>query len=334
VSLDVVVPDLLLPRQAPAELRALRLPHLERWIARGRRERIDLPGTSAWLATQFALDSPWPVAAVTLAADAGPREGQWLRADPVHLRVGNEAVTLHDASVLEVHRDEASALVGTLQRHFAADGLEFVAAYPSRWYVRVPESEVPRTTSLEDAVGRNVFGLLPRGEGRINWGGAITETQMLFAEHPVNVEREARGRPAINSVWFWGEGLAPDRVASPYESVYADDAFARGLARLSGARLAESPVDPERVDSVEPGHSALVVLDSLTGPLRRGDSAAWLKSAGHLDEKWFAHMPRLLERFEAVRIVLPSHHETRLSTIDPGARWRWFRARVPLNADA
>lgn len=334
MPLDVVVPSLLLPAEAPSELRRLRLPHLERWIARGRSERIPLAGTTAWLASGFGLAAPWPIAAVTLAADADPREGLCLRADPVHMRVGNEAVTLHDASVLDVHRDEATALVATLQQHFGRDGLEFTAPCPSRWYVRVPDNELPRTTSLEDALGRNVFGLLPRGTGRINWGSAITEAQMLFADHPVNAERESRGLPAINSVWFWGEGAAPTSVPKAYASVHADDAFARGLGRISGARVAESPADPERVDSVEPGQSALVMLDALTIPFKRADTAAWLEAARGLDETWFAHMPRLLERFESVRIVLPAHHETRSSTIEPGARWRWFRGRAPLNADA
>ena len=333
MPIDIVVPDLLLPPQASPTLRKLRLPNLERWLGRGRGERIELQGAAPWVAARFGLDAPLPLAAVTLAADAGPRDGTWMRADPVHLQVSSEAVALHDASILDIHRDEAAALVRVLNDHFASDGLEFIAPHPTRWYVRVPAEEAPRTTPLEAALGRNIFGLLPRGQGRINWGSAITETQMLFAAHDVNTERESHGRPAINSVWFWGEGAAPASVAAPYALVYAHDAFARGLGRLSGARVAEPPNGPQGADAVEDGQSVLVVLDPLSAALHRGDADAWIERARRLDMEWFAHLRDLLDRFDAVRIVLPGHHETRVATIEPSARWRWiFRGRKAVNA--
>src|SRR6266545_4528309 len=115
MPLDLVVPDLLLPADAPEALRAWRLPALESWLARGDVRRLPHRGVAAGLAAAFGLAEPLPIAAVTLAADGGPREGRWLRADPVHLRVGQDAVTLHDSSAFEVSRDEAQALVAGLQ---------------------------------------------------------------------------------------------------------------------------------------------------------------------------------------------------------------------------
>ena len=334
VPLDVVVSDLLLPPQASESLRQLRLPYLERWIARGRTERVEAAGATAWLAQRFGLDAPIPVAAVSLAADDAPRDGTWLRADPVHLQVSSEVVALHDASVLDIHRDEAATLSAVLQQHFAADGFELVAPHPSRWYARVPEGEIPRTTPLVAAIGRNVFGLLPQGRGRVNWASAITEAQMLMSTHAVNVEREERGRPAINSVWFWGEGALPTDVRSPYAIVYADDAFARGLGKLGGARVAETPKTPDNIDMVHDDESVLVVLDTLTAPLHRGDGEAWVAAARRLDEEWFDKVTRLVERFDGVRIVLPGRQETRATSVDNASRWRWFRTRSPINAHA
>jgi hypothetical protein len=332
VPLDVVILDLLLPSQAAAALREVRLPRLERWLARADVQRLDMLGATPWLGQRFGLAQPFPVAAVTLAADDAPREGTWLRADPVHLQISSEAVALHDASLLDVQRDEALALVGTLQALFREDGLEFSAPHPSRWYVRVPAGELPETTPIESALGRNVFRLLPRGRGRINWPAAITETQMLLASHAVNVEREASGRPPINSVWFWGGGSTPRIDSRPYALVYAADAFARGLGTLSGARVAELPRDPGLVDAVREEESALLVLDALTAPLHRGDAHAWRDAAHALDETWFSELGRLLERFDSVRLVLAAHHETRVATIGSASRWRWFRRRCALNA--
>lgn len=334
MPLDLLVPDLLLPVEAPESLRAVRLPALERWLARGEMRRTPHPTLRAALAEAYGVPAPPAVAAITLAADAAPSEGAWLRADPVHLRIDPHAASgwLHDASALEVTRDEANALAAALNAQFAGDGFEFVAPVADRWYVRVPEGETPRTVALDEALGRNVFGLLPSGSGRINWPSAFTEVQMLLAAHPVNARREEQGLPAINSVWFWGEGARPARLAAPYALVYADEPFARGLAGLAGTRLAPRPAGFEAIDAVPEGETVLAVLDMLTAPLRAGRYEEWTAAALDLDERWFTRLSDAIERFEGVNIILPTGRETRMAHLGPGARWRWFRGRKPLSS--
>jgi hypothetical protein len=334
MPLDLIVPDLLSPADAPEAMRALRLPWTERWVARADAQRLPHRGLESWLARAFHVDDPPPVAAVTLAADDAPRPGHWLRADPVHLRIGQDAVALHDAAMLGVTAAEAAALVGALQSLFAADGMEFVAPAPDRWYVRVPEGEVPRTTPLAAALGRNVFGMLPKGSGRIKWPAALTEAQMVMSAHEVNTLRESTGLPAINSVWFWGEGTAPARVESSYALVHADEPFARGLGRLAGVRTLPTPRGFAEIDAVRPDEWVLVVDDRLTRALRSGGEEAWLAAARELDEGWFSGADDALHRFEAVRIVLPGPRDTLVATLSPRARWRWLRTRKPMAAHA
>jgi hypothetical protein len=334
VPLDLLVPDLLSSPESRALLSALRLPALERWVARADVSR--LPGKTAVeiLAKAFTLPSPPPVAAIALADDHAPREGGWVRADPVHLRVGQDAVALHDPAVLDITRDEADSLLEALRALFSADGLEFHAPSPERWYVRVPAGELPRTVPLQDAIGRNVFGMLPRGTGRINWAAALTEAQMLFAGHEVNARREAQGLPAINSVWFWGEGASPDEVASPYALVCSDDPFVRGLGRLSQARVVRRARSVEEVEPVARSEVALVVLDELTSPLRRGDAEAWRSAAARMEAGWFTNLGAAIGRFEAVRVILPAGGDTLVANIGPASRWRWYRTRKPLHTHA
>ena len=332
MPLDLLVPDLLCLGDDPTALADIRMPALERWLARGERVRRPERGANELLAHAYSLATPAPVAAVSLCADEGRHPGSWLRADPVHLRLGQDAVALHDAGALGVTREEANALVAALQAHFGSDGLEFRAPTPERWYVRVPEGELPATVPLEAAIGRNIFGLLPEGKGRINWRSAITEAQMVLAEHEVNEHRESRGLPALNSVWFWGEGALPENVAQPYALIYADEPFARGLAILSGARAVARPRDASSLDAVGPGETALVVLDSLTGPSRGGDREAWKAAAAKLDDDWFGELRGAIERFDAVRIILPARNDTLVASVTAGSRWRWLRKRQPLAA--
>ncbi len=334
MPLDVLIPHLLLPEGAPPELRGVRLPALERWLARADVTVDAAGGVNAWLATRFGLDSaPFaaiPFAAISLAGDDAAAAGTWLHADPVHFRVDRDAATLHHTAILDVRRDEADALVAGLQSHFAPDQLHFVAPGPERWYVRVPEIERPATAPLEDVLGHDVLKRLPRGNRRLKWPAMLTEAQMVLGAHEVNLRREERGAPAINGVWFWGEGAAPRTVVRAYARIHAADAFARGLAKLSAAALAPVPMRLADIDNT--GGSTLVVLDDLARPWYRGDAPAWTSAAERLERDWFGALGEGLKRFHEMRLILPSSGGTRVASLTPSSRWRWFRRGAPLHA--
>jgi hypothetical protein len=315
-------------------MRSIRLPSLERWLARADMETVAAEGPDGWLAEAYALASPAPIAAIALAGEGPARDGAWLRADPVHLRVDHDALMLHDASILELRKDEAAALVGALQRHFREDGFEFQAPAPDRWYLRVPEGDLPSTTPLWKAFGRNVFGLLPEGSGRVNWRAAFTEAQMTLGAHEVNEVRAREGKLPVNSVWLWGGGSKPAQVARRYALVHANAAFARGLGSLSAAEVRALPPGIAAIDLVGEGESALVVIDSLRGSLHRADERAWIAEALALDASWFENLAGALARFGEVRIVLPFERGTRVARVNAAARWRVFRPRRPLATHA
>jgi hypothetical protein len=311
MPLDLLVPELL--SRSPASP-SPRLRSVERWLGRADIVRDPARNASSWLAKAFAID-PLPAAALEQLA-AGNRDGHWMRADPVHLRVEGDALRLHDAASVGVTLDEARSLAATLQAHFAADGLEFHPQTPERWHLRMPSGEAPRTTALDDAIGRNVFGMLPEDA---KWRNALTEAQMILSGHEVNARREAEGRPPINSVWFWGAGSLPAAAATPYATVYADTAIARGLGAWSGARVHSLPKGIEALDLERESESALVVLT---------------RDAAEIDEHWFGPLAKGIERFDRVRLVLPTPKDTLLAMLNPSARWRWFRGTKPLSAYA
>ena len=332
MPLTLLVPDLLPPADAPEAMRGLRLPALETWLARADATR-EPGGGSAWLLRQWNLGGDAPVAALTLAADGGPHEGAWLRADPVHQRVERHALILHDASVLDLAREEADAALAALNDFFAADGLEFVAPVPDRWYVRVPPEEVPRTVPLEAAVGRNPFGMLPEGGARLRWPSLFSEAQMLLAGLPFNAARESEGRPTLNAVWFWGGGSYPAQLARPFASVAAGDVLARALALASGCAVKALPARLEQLSSRESAN-CLAVADGLRAPLRRGDLDAWATAALALDRDWFSRLGPALAAIGRIRLVLPAERDTAVFDLTSGARWRLLRRARPLASHA
>ncbi len=328
MPLTLVVPDLL-PHAAS---RGLRLPALEGWLARADRAREPGPGP-AWLLRQWGLAPDAPVAALTLAADGGPREGEWLRADPVHQRVEGHGLVVHDASALELAPGEIRAALAALNDFFAQDGLAFVAPGAGRWYVRVPPGEMPRTVPLEEVVGRNPFGRLPEGGTRLRWPALFSEAQMLLAALPFNAEREAAGRPALNALWFWGGGSYPAGLPRAFDCVAADEALARSLALASGCAVQAMPGAPDRLP-LGPAASCLVVLDTLQAPARRGDAPAWEAAAGALEAQWFSRLGEILRLCGRVRLVLPSEDDTAVFELRRRTGLRFWRRAAPLASHA
>ena len=331
-GLDLVVAGLLPSADSPPAIRGVRLPALEKWLARARVQAPPCRGRHAWLAREFGVSAPPPVAAIELAADEPGLEGTWFRADPVHLRLGHNAAALHSPESLDIAQGEAEALVDALQAHFRADGLEFRTRSPELWYVRTSGTLIPETIPIEEAFGRNVLGLLPPSGGDFDWRRALTEAQMVLAAHPVNSAREGDGRPAINSLWLWGGGTRPAHAASPYAAVHAGDAFARGLARVSGARVSASPA---RLGDVQANpRRTLVVLDAVGRAFARARSDAWVEAATAMDREWFESLGEAVSRFADVRLVLPGHDRTVVASLDSRSRLRWFRSRKALVAYA
>jgi len=247
----------------------------ETLVARGRRKRMPSISSEAWLFGRFgaARQIDWPVAPYTLLADGGTPEGHfWMRADPVHLSIGRDSLSF-DGLALGVSRSEADALVETLNRHFG-ETLVFHPVLPERWYIRLQKAPAVQTTPPFAARGRAIDGILPSGTDAMRFHALMNEAQMLLHEHPVNTEREARGAPTVNSVWFWGGGTLAAVRARPFSIVFAGDPLARGLAIAAGVPERQLPANAETMLSASPREGmALAVLDS---QLRAALERDWL----------------------------------------------------------
>lgn len=204
---------------------------LELLLARGRRRAAPAQPLEDWLNAGFQLgDGPFPAGALTLLAQGGnPGAASWTRADPVHLRVMRDHLVLVPAAAFQLSAAESSALCEALRAHFV--DAEFRLHDALRWCAKVAEA-VDGGNPLE-AAGKQAD--LPTGAAAL-----INEAQMVLHAHPVNEAREARGEPAVNSIWLWGPGRAT-RALCPWRSVAADDPAVMGAARLAGVRYRSLP---------------------------------------------------------------------------------------------
>ena len=163
----------------------------------------------------------------------------WIRADPVHLHIEHDQILLADSRVFRISSQEADQLTELLNQHFAANGQEmvFLPLWPDRWYVRAAKIPPAKTHLLGEVANKSINELLPFGKNAGLWRGLFNEIQMLLHEHPLNQLREARGEPAINSVWFWGGGSMPIPIVSHYTHVWSNHMLAGSLAAAERCRL-------------------------------------------------------------------------------------------------
>jgi hypothetical protein len=265
---------------------------LELLLARGRSRAAPAQPLEGWLQEAFDLeDGPFPAGALTLLACGGdPGALRWARADPVHLRVMRDHVVVAPVEALDLSGEEARALCDALNRHFP--DLNLTACEPRRWCATIQEP-VDAPNPLELA-GREIDP--PRQAARL-----LNEAQMVLHAHPVNEAREARGEPAVNSLWLWGAGRAT-QARCPWQSVAADDPAALGAARLAGARhrpLARSAED--WLGRLPEDGRHLAVLDALRASAQETLHAV----IEALERDWFAP---LLAALRAGRIGMVTVH--------------------------
>jgi hypothetical protein len=302
MHLQLLIPGLVWPE---AMASCPQLPSLEILLARGRRARSVAADGRAWLyaahdvtpAEATRASDPeqrdWPAAPFSLLADGGAPDGAcWICADPVHLRLQRDALLLADASLLGLRREEADALVASLNAHFAVDGFELQALYPDRWYAKLQAMPELATTPLALAAGQSVDPNLPRGADAAIWHARMNEVQMLLHNHPVNEAREARNQMPVNSLWFWGAGALPVRDEdSPvaFSHVWATDPLARGLGLWSGALALDVPTSASILLEATPATGVgLVVLDGLEAARAYGDIGAWESRLREIESVWLA----------------------------------------------
>ena len=331
LALELTLPGLV-PEDEEVWTAALpRLPTLHRLLARARHSAVACEHMPAFFLASFgvSMQPDWPAAPFSRLGDgADPDEHVWLVADPVCLFAPASGLLLIDSRPLSLSGSEASTLVAAVNEHFAPIGLTLSAPHPQRWYLRVPRALQLRTTPTDAARGNSVDPLLPQGADALLVHGWANEIQMLLHEHPINVAREARGAPPVNSLWLWGAGRLVQPQPPALASVWTADPLLRGLARASGLRVFASPAGGDAwMAHAQPGQHAVLLEHA-----EAASSANWYEYADRLERQWFAPLLAALAARRLRQVTLATHRRgqmLRFSTT-PGDLWKVWRQRIDL----
>ena len=253
-SLTLIAPEIAPAwRQAIAEHGA-RWPHLARLGGRGSIRALP-PARAGLRVWQVALldtlgvhdYAAYPSAAVTRSGDAQERARDfWLHLQPMHFMAGLDrltAVMLYGAS--SVARAELAELEPTIAAHLRTAEMELVTTSQGAWLAHSARTLDVQTAPPEIAAASPLEQAMPHGKDAPALRRLLTELQMLLHEHPVNVERQRRGVPEINAVWFHGSGEIRELQRYALPQAFGDDLYLRGIYRLNDCEVTSAPPDAQ-----------------------------------------------------------------------------------------
>lgn len=255
-----------------------------------------------------------------------PEEGDWVCADPIHLRTDANSAVVLGRERFDLRPDEAQELVSSLEETLGGDGWHFHYGTPGEWYLQTPRGAAPTGIPRDKIVGRDMRLLTRSSLGDRTWLARLTEIQMLLYRHPVNQAREARGELAINSLWCWGLGVENPSSGCGISKVLTDNSLIIGLAKA--AAVANEPLLPETLKTPDNGQ-LLIVLEPLLAPAAYDDLSAWELALDRLDREWFGLLNTGLEngRYDCIHFYSEGRHWT---IRRKGLLRRWLRSR-PLS---
>lgn len=341
MHLTLFIPDLLPPDERYLAGGDPASPALQRVFGRGDVHHFPAIDAEPWLCQAFEVEQreDWPIAALTAAVD-GLTTGSdwWLRADPVHLQMQRNSSRVLAAPALTLNDVEADALVASLNAHFSTEGIAITSAHPARWYIQQQASAVIVGPTLSAVAGQPLPRIASDDTHASHWHRVLTEAQMVLHEHPVNVAREERKLPTVNSLLLWGGGRKPAVPGRHFSDVWTDDALAVALAVQSGANCTTTPANAASWFSRKPDADGrhLITLDRAHLAARYGEPDDWGKAIAILDELWFAPLWAALDGhgLHELAIVVTGPAQCLRCTLRPVDKLKIWKRALPWSAIA
>jgi hypothetical protein len=204
-----------------------------------------------------------PYAAISaLGAGYAAKEGYWLRADPVELKIDAANIFLLGRDHLSLSKNETQSVLTTLNRFLLDDKLEIQAVSPQTWFLNLEDDPNIVCSPLSLAIAKDIKPYLISGLNKNWWNRLMTEVQMLLFEHEVNKVRQLEKKPLVNSLWIWGEGkMTEDYPLIDYNKIWSDDYFVKGLLKLALADKKLAPSEEFTIKELNQAGDYLIAVD-------------------------------------------------------------------------
>jgi 2,3-bisphosphoglycerate-independent phosphoglycerate mutase len=233
---------------------------------------------------------------------------------------------------------EAAELMKIAQEKLGSDRWQF---YPGVSYRNLllyrgagrpaPFSPDTRTTPPHDLTDKSVLDDYPRGPGSDILTHLMSESEEIFADHPVNVARRTAGKPPATNIWLWGLGSTPK--LAPFAQLYGVNGamitavdLLRGLAALMGWKRIDVPgatgyTDTDyaakgryAVEALKNADLVCVHVEATDEASHEGNAAAKVKALEEIDRHIVGPVYAALKTYGEYRILVSPDHPTPLLT--------------------
>jgi 2,3-bisphosphoglycerate-independent phosphoglycerate mutase len=328
-------------------LQAAKLPNMDR-IARmgvvGRSNNVPQPLTPASDVATLSLFGYDPLAVYTgrapletvaMGIQLGPND--WaVRCNLVCVKDGK----MHDFTAGHINNADGARLMATIQEKLGGPVpggvLEFHPGvqYRNILVYRSLDKAAPFTKETtaqppHDIPEKPVTDYLPKGPGSDLLRSLMQASIPLFADHPVNKERIARGEKPATQIWLWGQGRAPS--VKPFAEVYGPKGaivsavdLVRGTGMLIGWNRQDAPgatgyLDTDYASKGRTGIAALKTHDLVCVHVEAPDEAshegrtdAKVKALEEIDQHIVGPLMEALPSYGDWRILVSPDHRTPL----------------------
>lgn len=222
--------------------------------------------------------------------------------EPVHFRAESDHAVLLGSELLQPQTAEARDLVEAFNAHFSVEGISLHAASATRWYLLSERALSLELRPMDECLGRDIKHFMPQGDDALWWRRILNEAQMLFFEHPVNLQREQQQQLSINGLWLFQQHFkAHDNIPahSRINRLFADNEIARALCEFSGADIQVESASDQLVDKAG---SSVLVDDTFYAAVCYGDQAAWQEGLDEFSRSRFAPLDNALQRGQISRL--------------------------------
>lgn len=254
--------------------------------------------------------------------------------EPVHFKAESDHAVLLGSELLQPQSEEAQQLVETFNAHFAVEGISLHAASASRWYLLSERELSLELRPIDDCLGRDIKHFMPQGEDALWWRRILNEAQMLFFEHPVNLQREQQQQLSINGLWLFQHSFKPqDRVATntQVDHLISDNQVAQALCEFSDKNIQIESANDKSADKLsdQVGHRVLVD-ETFYAAACYGDQTAWKDVLGEFCQLRFASLVNGLQHGDISRLyIYPC--DGRVFRVSKWQRYHFWKIIKPLS---
>jgi hypothetical protein len=328
----LVLPFSLPPKElAPEMARHVAAPSLATLVSKTASEQVVAgPGSvrqlshELWLARALGGSEPAFAHAAMRGAGTDPGDGHWFIVHPAHIEIARSHLLLNDVRQLGLTEAHSRALFETARPYFEESGYALAYADAATWFLRADEWRGLHTASPDAAAGLDISFFMPEGPAAARFRKLQNEIQMLWHEHPANLERAAKGQAAVNAFWPW----AANGNAADMPTVIASGAqpWLNALAAGTGGGVADAAT------AFAGSADRIVYCDQFSAPAIAGDWSAWIHAMNALENEWFAPALAALKAgaVERVSVVL-SGRDSLLQTTATRLSQRKFWRRTTLD---